>query len=435
MTDHTDGGLGLKGFLKRNAVDIRPLQQVPAFRNLWSGEVITNIGAEITGPALLIQVATLTNSPLAAGLIGAVQLIPLIFGTIIGGPLIDRVDRRRLLVITELCLAGTSLVLMIASLQEHPPIWLLYLMGGIASFVWGIDLPTRSSITPNLVGEELLPAAVSLNFLMWSIAMIFGPMLAGLAIAIGGPALAYGLDLVTFGIALILILRIPPQPVQNAIPVDPEQGNVTWAAIKEGFRYLKGRRVLVSTFTVDLSAMIFGLPEALFPILAITQFNLSEEAAALMFTALALGSLIATLTDGWINRITHQGKAVVIAVVLWGAAIVGFGLIGSHFALGLLFLAIAGGADAISAVFRGTILQSTVPDNLRGRMSSLHFMVVAGGPKLGYLESGLVAAMFNPLVAVVSGGVLCIAGAVTNAVLVPEFWTYHAGDDTAGEPR
>lgn len=430
MTDHGSDDRGFKGFLKRNAIDVRPLQ-VTAFRNLWLGEVITNIGAQITAPVLLIQITVLTDSALAAGLLGAVLVVPLMLGTLWGGPLIDRFDRRKLLLITECLIAATSLGLLVVSLMPEPPLWSLYFFGGVASFIWGIDLPTRTAMVPNLVPRELLQAAITLNYTMWSVSQIIGMGLAGLAFAIGGAPLAYSLDLVTFGFALVLIWRIPPQPPIRSSDHDPDADDpVTWEAIKEGFRYLKGRKVLQSTFTIDLIAMVFGLPDALFPILAITFFGLPPEAAAWMYFALAVGALVATLTNGWVYRVRHQGRAVVWAVITWGAAIAAFGLSTSNFLLALVFLAIAGGADTISAVFRGTILQSTVPDDLRGRISSFHFLVVAGGPQLGKVEAGIVATIWNPIVAVVSGGLLCIGGAIANAWLVPEFWNYHAGEDT-----
>jgi MFS family permease len=212
-------------------------------------------------------------------------------------------------------------------------------------------------------------------------------------------------------------------------PADGE-GPVAWESIKEGLRYVKGRKVLKSTFSIDLVAMIFGLPAALFPILAVEQFHRGAAVVGLLFSAMAVGSLIAGLVTGWVNRIRHQGQAVVWCVVVWGAGIAAFGLVGNHLAIALVLLAVAGAADTISAVFRSTILQSSVPDDLRGRLTSLHFLVVAGGPRLGNFEAGIVAEIFTPTVAVVSGGLLCIAGAVLNAVLVPEFWRFHAGGET-----
>jgi MFS family permease len=186
--------------------------------------------------------------------------------------------------------------------------------------------------------------------------------------------------------------------------------------------------VLQSTFAIDIVAMVFGMPRALFPLLAITQFRRGEAVVGLLFAAPAVGALIGALTTGWVKHVRHQGMAVVWAVVLWGAGIAAFGLVGSNLWLGLFFLAFAGAADVISAVFRSTILQLSVPDSLRGRLSGIHILVVTGGPRLGDLEAGLVASAFSPMVSVVSGGLLCIVGAGMVAWLVPSFRRYHAGE-------
>jgi predicted MFS family arabinose efflux permease len=201
-------------------------------------------------------------------------------------------------------------------------------------------------------------------------------------------------------------------------------------AIREGLAYLRGRRVLQSTFYVDIIAMVFGMPRALFPILAVTQFHRGPEVAGILFSAVGVGALAGALTTGWVGSVRHQGRAVVIAVSVWGAGITAFGLVGANLWLALLCLAIAGGADVISAVFRNTILQLSVPESLRGRLSGVHIMVVTGGPRLGDFEAGLVAQVFSPMASVVSGGLLCIAGAAGLALAVPQFWRYHAGDET-----
>jgi len=199
--------------------------------------------------------------------------------------------------------------------------------------------------------------------------------------------------------------------------------------VREGFAYLKGRRVLRSTFVIDIIAMVFGMPRALFPFLAASQFHGGDAVVGLLFSAPAVGALVGALTAGWVGRIQHQGRAVVWAVALWGVGIAAFGLVGDRLWLALVFLAFAGAADVISAVFRSTILQLSVPDSLRGRLSGIHILVVTGGPRLGDLEAGLVAAAFTPAVSVVSGGLLCVVGAAALAAVVPEFWRYHAGDE------
>jgi MFS family permease len=203
--------------------------------------------------------------------------------------------------------------------------------------------------------------------------------------------------------------------------------------VREGFAYLRGRRVLQSTFTVDLVAMVFGMPRALFPVLAVVQFHRGPGTVGALFSAAAAGALAGALTSGWVGRVTRQGLAVVAAVVVWGAGIAAFGLAGHHLVLALFFLAVAGAADVISAVFRGTILQLSVPESLRGRLSAVHILVVTGGPKIGDAEAGFVAQLTTPTISVVSGGLACIVGAVLLAVLVPELPRYRA-DEPLPEP-
>jgi len=409
------------------AVDTTPLKRSPDFRRLWIGEVITMTGSAITAVTLLIQIAQITGgSAIAIGFIGAAEFVPLVVGTILGGPLIDRMDRRNLLLMTQVALAATTMVLLASAIAFHPPLWVLYLAAGASSFLVGIDIPARSALTPNLVGKDLLAQAVALNQVMWSVSTIIGPAIAGVVVARFGLGWAYGLDLATYAVSIVLTLGI-----RHAPPVrDEESAEMpkTWASIKEGVSFLRGKRVLKASFGIDLFAMIFGLPEALFPILAVTQFHSSPELVGGMLTAIAVGAFVGSISSGWIDRVKHQGKAVVWAVMVWGAGIIAFGLIGDHILIAFLLLAIAGGADVISAVFRGTILQDSVTDDLRGRLSGIHFLVVAGGPKLGYLEAGVVAALFNPMVSVVSGGIITILGAIGIALFVPEFWNYHAGD-------
>jgi len=408
------------------AVDLRPLRESRGFRRLWIGEVISATGQEITVVALFVQIYALTHSPAAVGLVGAVEFVPLLLGTIVGGPLIDRYDRRLLLALTQTAMAGSAAVLLLSALAGHPPLWPIYAAAAVAAGVSGVDAPTRSAMTPNLVGKELLPAAINLNFGMWNIAVIVGPAVGGVVVGAAGLAWAYGANLVTYAIAILLVLSMHP-----ARPRD-ERGPQRWLhAVREGFAYLRGRPVLQSSFTIDIFAMVFGLPEALFPVLAAVRFHGGPEAVGALFSAAAIGALTATLTAGWIGRVKHQGLAVIWAVVAWGAAITAFGL-ASNLWVACALLAVAGGADAISAVFRSTILQSTVPDELRGRLSSIHFLVVSGGPRLGNLESGVVAQLTTPAIAVVSGGLLCILGALGVALFVPAFRTYHAGDDTRG---
>ena len=414
------------------SLDISPLRLSRDYRLLWFGEALSITGMQATAVALLVQVYAITGSAAMVGLLGLVEFVPLVIGTTIGGPFIDRHDRRKILLLAQAAmLIGTS-VLLLSAVMEDPPLWMIYAAAGFVSLFDGIDAPTRTAMVPNLVDAQRLPAAMALTTTLYSVGTIAGPAIAGVMIGIFGVKAAYALDVVTYVAAAILILMMRPSPPR--ISAEPKASS-TWAALKEGLDYLKGRRVIQSTFTIDLIAMVFGLPEAVFPILATTRFGGKPAVVGAMFTSLAVGSLIASLTSGWVSKVKHQGRAVVWAVVVWGAGIAAFGLVDEWLWVALGLLALAGAADTISAIFRGTILQTSVPDELRGRLSSVHFLVVAGGPRLGNLEAGLVTALTSPTFAIVSGGVACIVGAIVNAKLVPEFWNYHAGDDTKRADR
>ena len=409
------------------AIDATPLRTSRDYRLLWIGELISLTGRQISVVALPYQVFKLTGSSIAVGLIGLVQVVPLVVFSIVGGAWADRVDRRRLILLTEMGLAVTSALLVAGALIAHAPLWYLYIVTGIQAGLLGVNTPTRSAAIPNLVPRDQLPAALALNQVMYNTTLVVGPAVGGLILARFGIAWAYGIDVMTFLGSITAAYLLRPLPPKR------EAGEATtgWQAIKEGFAYLKGRRVLVSTFTIDLDAMIFGMPRAAFPALAFTVFHVGAQGLGLLYAAPAAGALIGALTAGWVGSIRHQGRAVIWAVALWGGAITAFGLSEHWFALGLFFLAFAGAADVVSAVFRGTILQLSVPDELRGRLSAVHIMVVTGGPRLGDVETGVVAGLVSPTFAVISGGVACLAGVVILAALVPELARYHAGDDTA----
>jgi MFS family permease len=418
----------LRSALRGLAVDVAPLRASRDFRRIWVGLLISEFGSEFTLVATFVQVTRLTGSTAAVGVIGLFGLAALIVGSIAGGAILDHYDRRKLLIAAQLGFMVSSGVLLAGAIAGHPPLWVIYLAVALSAGFSAIDSPTRSAMTPRLVGNELLPSALALNQVIWNFTGLIGPALAGVVIwRFGrfGPAWAYGIDLVTYVAILVVAVGIKPMP-----PVRAEGATVGWAAVKEGFAYLKGRRVLQSTFIIDVVAMVFGMPRVLFTFLAAMQFHGSGWVVGLLFSAPAVGALGAALTSGWVGRVRHQGRAVIWAVVLWGVGITAFGLVGDRLWLALLFLAFAGGADVISAVFRNTILQLSVPDSLRGRISGIHILVVSGGPRLGDLEAGLVAQAFTPTISVVSGGLLCIAGAGLVAWLVPEFRRYRAGDAT-----
>jgi MFS family permease len=422
---------GRTGSLLRGvAVDITPLRTSREFRLLWIGQIVSLTGRQITVVALQFQVFVLTGSSLAVGMIGLAQMIPLILFSLTGGAIADRVDRRRLILVTEVGLAATSALFVAGAVHGHPSLWFLYAVTGLQSGILGVNSPTRSAAIASVVPREQLPAAMALNQVMFTTTLVVGPVVAGVVLgAFADPRLgltvAYVADVVTFlaSIGTAVLLRpLPPHRDEHA----PQVG--AWHAIKESLRFVRGRRVLVSTFLIDLDAMIFGMPRALFPVLALRVFKTGARGLGLLNAAPAAGALIAALTAGWVGRIKHQGKAVIWAVALWGAAITAFGLSGKLFWLALFFLAFAGAADVISAVFRGTILQLSVPDSMRGRLSAIHILVVTGGPRLGDVEAGVVAALVSTEFSVVSGGIACLIGALVLAVVIPELARYHAGE-------
>jgi MFS family permease len=418
-----------RGLVRGLAVDLSPLRHSRDFRLLWAGQLVSLVGRQITVVALPFQVFVLTRSPLAVGLIGLAQLVPLILGSIAGGAIADRVDRRKVLLITEAGMAASSALLLFGAMAGRPPLWYLYAATGMQAGISGINSPALSASVPNLVGRDRLPAALALNQILFNGSMIIGPAVAGIILARLGLTWAYAVDLLSFGAGMAAWSMLRPLPPQRD---EGERTGTGWSDIREGFRYLRRRRVLLSTFLIDLNAMIFGMPRALFPVLALTVFHVGPQGLGLLYAAPAVGALLGALTAGWVSRVERQGLAVIWAVVAWGVAVTGFGLSGGWFWLALGFLALAGAADVISAVFRGTILQLSVPDALRGRMSAVYTMVVAGGPRLGDVEAGWVAALVSPTFSVVSGGVACLVGAVALAALIPELTRYRVDARATG---
>lgn len=436
--------------LRSLAVDLTPLQTSRDYRLLWLGELAGETGRQITLLAILLQVAAITDSALAVGALGLVQLGPLVTVTLLFGPVIDRLDRRRILLWAQLAIGCTTTALMLLARMADPPLVGIYLLAAVEAGLVAIVMPTRSSITPGLVPAEQLPSALALNQVMWNTTLIAGPALAGLVIKHLGFDVAYGIDLLTIVVVTATLLAMAPAPpkrklesgsgsrsstdvdVDSAVMAtgltEPIPSLTGFAATREGLRFLRKNRALRATFWVDLVAMIFGMPRAIFPFLAVTQFERAPgdvaELVGWLMSAVAVGALLGALTSGWVGGVRRQGLAVLIAVAVWGAGITAFGLAGNSLWLAFGCLAVAGAADVISAVFRSAILQLSTPDELRGRLSSVHILVVAGGPRLGDFEAGVVASMFTPTISVVSGGVACIVGVGVMAAAVPELRNY-----------
>ena len=420
----TEDGDGIPGRARpRLLVDLTPLRTSRDFRLLFVGNGVSQLGRHLTMVAVPYQVFLITGSSLAVGMVGLVTVVPLVTLTLAGGAIADAVDRRKLLLVTQLLSAATSAGLALNAASSAPRLWPIYVLAALSAGLTGVDFPTRNAIIPGLVGREQFPSAAALGQIQFQLAHVVGPALAGLVISRFSLAAAYLIDVASFAAALAAIAAIRPQP--------PEGGGTraSLSSIGEGLRYVKGRRLLIGTFLIDIDAMVFGMPRALFPALATGVFGGGALAVGLLYAAPGAGALVGALLTGWVGGVRYQGRAVIVAVLVWGAAIAAFGLV-PWLPLALLLLALAGAADVVSAVFRNTILQLSVPDNMRGRLSSVHIAVVTGGPQIGDAEAGAVAALTSPRFSVVSGGIACILGVLVLLRRVPELARYDAVAET-----
>ncbi len=376
-------------------------------------------GTQLTVVALPVQVFALTGSSFAVGLLGLVSFVPLLIGGLYGGAIADAMDRRRLAMLTSTGLAVTSGLLVTQAVLHVGSVAVLYALAALQALLAGVDSPARSAIIPRLVPAADLPAAGALNYAGTTLATTVGPLVAGLLVAGPGLGVTYAVDAVSFVAAFISVLRLPA--------LLPEGGGrkASTASVFEGLKFLRTQPVVTMTFVVDLIAMIFGMPRALFPALAVHRFGSGAEVVGFLYAALAAGGLLGTIFGGWFSRIQRHGAAVLVAVAGWGAAVVAFGLVHS-LAPALVLLAASGAADAISAVFRGVILQEATPDHMRGRLQGVFIVVVSGGPRLGDLESGAAASLVSLQWAVMSGGFAVLAGVALLALAVPSFRRYRA---------
>jgi predicted MFS family arabinose efflux permease len=406
--------------------DLAPLRESPAFRLLWVGQLISLSGSQLRLVALPYQLFLLTGSSFAVGLLGVFQAVPLLLLSLFGGVIADAVDRRRLLIVTQLGLAAVSLALAVVTQLEAVSVPFLYALTALGACFSALDNPTRASLAPTLVDRRLIRAAMALNQTIFQFAIVFGSVLAGIVIARFGLGAAYWLDVASFAAALAAVwrMRTPPR--------EPSERQPVLRALVEGVRYLGVTRILLATMSIDFLATFFGSPRALFPYYAERVFHVGPEGLGLLYGAMGAGAFAAAVVSGWTAHVRRQGLAVCIAVVVWGLAIVAFGLLDERaFLAGLLLLALAAGADAVSSIFRHTILQTVVPDTLRGRLSAINIMFVLGGPQLGQFESGAVAALASPVFSVVSGGLACVASVAAVALWIPEVVRQRAPRDAA----
>lgn len=400
--------------------DLTPWHSSRDYRLIWIAGAVTVFGSFLSFVALPFQLKELTGSPVAVGALGAVQLVPLIVFGLYGGALADAVDKRKLIVWSELALGATALFLLLNTLLPTPMIWPLYVAGALTSALSGIQQPALDAIMPRLVAHDQLSAAAALNSLRWQIGGVISPALAGLLIAYAGLEVAYALDALTFVVSVTLAWQLRPSPAAH----DAEKPSLR--GILEGARYAWNRKELLGTYAIDLAAMLFAFPLALFPFIA--EDLDANWALGLMYSTLPFGAMLVSATSGWTKHIHRHGRMVALAAVCWGASMALAGAMRNIW-LVLLFLTVSGGFDMVSGVFRSTMWNQSIPDELRGRLAGIELLSYSLGPQLGQARSGGVAALTSVRTSVWSGGLACVAAAGLLAMALPKLMSYDARTD------
>lgn len=415
----------MSGRLRRIAIDTAPLAY-PAYRRLFVGQAVSFVGFQVTAVAVPVQVYDITRSSFWVGVLGLVGLLPLIVFGLWGGAVADAVDRRLLLLVSAGLTWVVTLALLAQALLGMSSVALLLVLTGVQSAAFAVTSPTRNAIIPRLLDRDLVPAANTLNFTVSNLGTVAGPLLAAVIIArFGGFPAAYATDAVLFTVALYAAFRLPPlPPAENVGPTRPGLRSVV-----DGLRFIGTRPVLLMSFVVDIIAMVFANPRALYPELAETRFG-GPGAVGWLFAAVSIGAVLGGLSSGWIGRVRRQGLVLTLAVIGWGAAVALAGL-GDLLWLTVALLAVAGAADLVSAVVRQTILQVYAPDEMRGRLQGVFVVVVAGGPRLGDVRAGATAAAAGATFSWVGGGIASIVLVVLVVAFVPAFLRYDSSR-TAG---
>ena len=397
-------------------INVSVLRRNRNFALLFIGQFVSFMGTMMTGVALPYQIYTQTHSTLMVGLLSLVQLLPLLFTALVGGVFADRYHRRLLLLISEGVLGVGSILLALNARLATPHIWVLFVVSSCMSAFTGLHRPALDSLVQQIVDKRDLPAVSSLASLKGSIGMVAGPAIGGIIIASLGIVATYMTDVISFVISLVALSFITniPKPETN-------KDISTFAALKEGMRYALSRQELVGTYIIDFVAMIFGMPTALFPAIALS-FG-GAKALGMLYAAPAIGAVVVSFFSGWAMQVKQHGKAIAIAAGMWGISIVLFGL-ASNFVVAIFFLASAGGFDAVSGIFRATMWNETIPNQLRGRMAGIEMISYLSGPRLGDTEAGLVAAAFGVTASIISGGALCVAAVFVSCYCLPKFWRY-----------
>ncbi len=396
-------------------VDLSPLRTSRDFRLLFASGVVSYLGSMFTFVAVPLQAQQLTGSFVVVGALGLVEVVPLIFFGLWGGALADHVERKRVIVWSEIGSGLCALVLLVNALLAQPHIWVLFVVGALAATCDSLQRPSLDALLPQTVEHEQMSAAVALSSLRWSVGFILGTSIAGLVASYLGVAVAYGIDVVSFVASVLLLIRLSKR---SAVVEDGQPG---LDAVKEGLAYAWGRKDLLGTYAIDTLAMVLAFPWAVFPFVA-QRFD-APWALGLLYAASSVGATVASLTSGWTARVHRHGRAIVVAATAYGLAIAGFGL-APDLAVALAFLALGGAFDMVSGVFRGLVWNQSIPDELRGRLAGIELLSYAIGPQLGNARVSLVAQARGLSFSIASGGILCAAGVMALAAALPTLWAY-----------
>jgi len=397
--------------------DLSPLTRPGDFRLLYVGQMISGFGSAVTYVVLPVQMYQLTKSSVMVGLLGVAEFVPMLLMAFLGGVLADRFNRRNLLIVADSLMALALAALTANALLPHPHVPLLFAAAALLAALNSVHRPAIEAMTPQLVFLDQMTAVGALNSIRHNVAYIAGPGLAGWLAVKYGAAVAFGLDAVSYVCAMAALLAMRRKVFKGG-----EEDSINWHTLAEGWRYAWQRKDLLGTYLIDMNAMFFGMPNALFPAFG-TLFG--EQNVGWLYSAGPLGALLLSLTSGWAKKIIHHGQAIAWAAALWGVAIIGFGL-ATNLYLALLFLAAAGAADMVSGIFRMTLWNQTIPARLRGRTAAIEMVSYLSGPYLGNAEAGFAAGLLGLGPSVVAGGVLCVLGSVLITWALPEFRKYRA---------
>ena len=382
---------------------------------------ISMFGSMLTYVTAPLQIAQLTGSYLAVGVIGLIEIGPLIVFGIWGGAIADSMNRKKVVVLTEFGLGIATLILFANALSDEPKVWVIYIVTFLYAVLDGIQRPSLNALLPQIVPTDVLASATAVNSMRWNFGSILGPSLGGVIAATAGPAFAYGLDVSTYLIATLLFMRLSTKATTST------RERIDVKMMFSGFNYAKNRSDLLGTYTIDIIAMILAFPNALFPFMA-REFN-APWALGLLYASMSVGALIASITSGWISKVHHHGRAIVFAATVWGIAMAFTGFAPNIY-FALIGLLIAGSADMVSGLFRSLVWNTTIPLSMRGRLAGIEMLSYSIGPQLGQIRSNFVAQLFSLRVSLISGGILCAAGSVAIGRGLKQLWTY---DDRTNE--